>query len=371
MGERLLRARRIVVKIGSSLLVDGRQGRIRRDWLHALTDDIAAARATGQEVLIVTSGAIALGRRQLGLPARPLRLEESQAAAACGQIRLARAYQESLARHDLGAGQVLLTLDDTEDRRRYLNALQTLNTLLRLGAVPVINENDTVATTEIRFGDNDRLAARVAMMASADVLVLLSDTDGLYDSDPKRNPDARPVPEVSALTPRIMSMAGEARSGDASGGMKTKLMAAAIAMGAGAHMVIADGRAMHPLRSISSGARVSWFLASEEPRSARKRWIAGSLKARGSVRVDAGAARALGRGRSLLPAGVSAVDGRFERGDAVIVKGPDGREIGRGLAAYACDDARRIAGHKSDEIERLLGYRGREELIHRDDLVMT
>ncbi len=371
MTSRLAGARRIVVKIGSSLLVDGADGRIHRAWLNALADDIAAARTRGQEVLIVTSGAIAVGRRHLGLPPGTLRLEESQAAAACGQIRLAHAYQEALARHDIGAGQVLLTLDDTEGRRRYLNALSTLNTLLRLGAVPVVNENDTVATAEIRFGDNDRLAARVAMMTSADALVLLSDIDGLYDSDPRLNPDARLVPEVRTLTPQIEAMGGKALPGDSSGGMETKLIAARIATGAGCHMAITNGRAMHPLQALLDGAPSTWFVASDNPRTARKRWIAGALKATGAIRVDDGALRALGAGRSLLPAGVVAVDGRFERGDAVIVAGPDGREVGRGLSAYSCDDARRIAGHKSDEIEHLLGYRGREELIHRDDLVMS
>ena len=371
MTSRLARARRIVVKIGSSLLVDGADGRIHRAWLNALADDIAAMRSRGQEVLIVTSGAIAVGRRHLGLPAGPLRLEESQAAAASGQIRLAHAYQVALGRHDIGAGQVLLTLDDTEGRRRYLNALSTLNTLLKLGAVPVVNENDTVATAEIRFGDNDRLAARVAMMTSADALVLLSDIDGLYDSNPKLNPQARLIPEVRTLTPEIEAMGGKALPGDSSGGMETKLMAARIATGAGCHMAITNGRTLHPLQALLEGAPCTWFLADANPRTARKRWIAGTLKPSGAITVDAGAQRALKAGRSLLPAGVTAVEGQFECGDAVVVAGPDGQEIARGLCAYNCADARRIAGHKSDEIERLLGYRGREELIHRDDLVMS
>lgn len=369
--NRLAGARRLVVKIGSSLLVDGSDGRIHRAWLHALADDIAAARSRGQEVLIVTSGAIAVGRRHLGLPSGPLKLEESQAAAASGQIRLAHAYQEALGRHEIGAGQVLLTLDDTESRRRYLNALSTLNTLVRLGAVPVVNENDTVATSEIRFGDNDRLAARVAMMASADVLVLLSDIDGLYDSNPKLNPGAKLIPEVARLTPEIEAMGGKALPGDSSGGMETKLIAAKIATGAGCHMVIANGRTMNPLKAVLEGAPCTWFLASDSPRTARKHWIAGTLKATGAIVVDAGALKALAAGRSLLPAGVTTIEGSFERGDAVIVKGPDGREVARGLSAYSCEDARRIAGHKSDDIEGLLGYRGREELIHRDDLVMS
>jgi glutamate 5-kinase len=371
MTSRLDKARRIVVKIGSALLVEGQHGHLRRAWLNALADDLAVLRRDGREVLIVTSGAIAIGRRHLGLAPGPLRLEESQAAAACGQIRLAHAYQEALGRHEIGVAQVLLTLDDTEGRRRYLNALSTMNTLLRLGAVPVINENDTVATGEIRFGDNDRLAARVAMMTSADALVLLSDIDGLYDRDPRKAPDARLIPEVAAITPEIIAMGGKAPAGDSSGGMETKLIAAQIATRAGCNMVIADGRIEHPLQAIRDGGACTWFIADDSPTRARKRWIAGSLKPAGTLTVDAGALAALKRGRSLLPAGVVRVEGRFERGDAVIVRGPDGAEIGRGLVAYSCQDARAIAGHKSGEIEGLLGYRGREELIHRDDLVMS
>ncbi len=370
MTERLAGARRAVVKIGSALLVESQDGRIRRSWLHALADDVAGLRERGCEVLIVTSGAIAVGRRLLGLKGDGLRLEESQAAAASGQIHLAHAYREALARHEIGVAQVLLTLDDTEDRRRYLNALNTLNTLLRMGVVPVVNENDTVATGEIRFGDNDRLAARVAMMASADALVLLSDIDGLYDRDPRTAPGAVMIPEVRAITPEIEAMAGRPRPGDSSGGMRTKLIAARIATQAGCHMAIADGRIDRPLRALLDGAPCTWFVARDSPTTARKRWIAGALKPAGAVAVDAGARAALENGRSLLPAGVTGIEGRFERGDAVVVKGPDGREIGRGLVAYSCADARSIAGHKSGEIETLLGYRGREELIHRDDLVM-
>lgn len=364
-------ARRVVVKIGSALLVEGQDGRIRRAWLNALADDIAELKKEGREVLIVTSGAIAIGRRHLGLTPGTLKLEESQAAAACGQIRLAHAYQEALGRHDIGVAQLLLTLDDTEDRRRYLNALSTLNTLLRLGSVPVVNENDTVATGEIRFGDNDRLAARVAMMASADALVLLSDIDGLYDRDPREHDDAVLIPEVPAITPDIEAMAGKVRAGDSSGGMVTKLIAARIGMQAGCSMAIADGRIDHPLLAIKEGKLCTWFTAAENPTNARKRWIAGALKPTGSLVIDDGALAALSRGRSLLPAGVIRIDGSFDRGDAVLVKAADGKEIGRGLVAYSCADARSIAGHKSGEIERLLGYRGREELIHRDDLVMS
>ncbi len=369
--SRLGHARRMVVKVGSSLLVDGSDGRIRRSWLNTLADDVAMLRGGGCEVVIVTSGAIAIGRRHLGLAPGPLRLDDSQAAAAAGQARLVHAWQESLGRHGAGAAQLLLTLDDTEDRRRYINARNTLNRLLGLGAVPVVNENDTVATNEIRFGDNDRLSARVAMMASADALILLSDIDGLYERDPRGDPQARLVREVAGITPAIEAMAGKARAGESSGGMKTKLIAAGIAIAAGCHMAISNGTIHHPLRAILDGRPCTWFPARDNPAGARKRWIAGSLKPAGVITVDAGALAALIRGRSLLPAGVTGVDGAFRKGDAVVVKGPDGREFARGLVAYSRADAESIAGYKSSEIERLLGYRGREELIHRDDLVMS
>jgi len=364
-------ARRLVVKIGSALLVDEESGAIRRAWLDALADDVAACRAAGQEVLIVSSGSIAVGRRHLGLGRRSSRLEENQAAAATGQIRLAHAYQESLARHGITVSLILLTIDDTEERRRHLNARNTLSEILRLGAVPVINENDTVATEEIRVGDNDRLAARVAQMVSADTLLLLSDIDGLYTADPRRDPDARPIPEVTAITPEIEAAAGEAPPGYGQGGMRTKLAAARIAYGAGCRMVIADGRGLHPIAALADGARCTWFLPQAGPLAARKRWIAGALKPAGSVTLDDGAVQALANGKSLLAAGVTAVDGRFERGDAVVLKDSRGVELGRGLSAYSGDEARRIAGHKSSEIEALLGYRGRDELVHRDDLVLS
>ena len=364
-------ARRLVVKIGSTLLVDEAQRRLRHRWLDALSDDLAALRARGAEVIVVSSGAIALGRHQLGLHRRTMRLEESQAAAATGQIELAHAYRETLARHDIAVAQILLTLEDTEERRRHLNARSTLATLLRLGPLPIINENDTVATSTIRVGDNDRLAARVAAMMNADVLVLLSDIDGLYTRDPRRHPDAVFVPLVSSITPDIEAMAGQAPPGYSSGGMVTKLAAARIAVSGGCKMVIADGRRENPLAAVASGERCTWFLADIEPLTARKRWIAGSLKPMGSVVVDAGAVAALGRGKSLLPAGVRQIEGAFERGDAVLVKDDGGREVARGLIAYSAADASRILGHKSREIEALLGYRGREELIHRDDLVLT
>jgi glutamate 5-kinase len=322
-------------------------------------------------VLIVSSGAVAVGRRYLGLTGRALKLEEKQAAAASGQIRLAHAYLEALAHHEIGVAQILLTPDDTEERRRHLNARATLEQLLEFGVVPVINENDTVATAEIRFGDNDRLAARVAQMISADTLVLLSDIDGLYTSDPRRDPSAQHLAEVRSITPEIEAMAGQAPLGYSSGGMVTKLAAARIAMAAGCRMVIARGDDLHPLAAIEAGVRVTWFVPASEPRTARKRWIAGTLNTAGVLVVDDGAASALARGTSLLPTGVVSVDGNFERGDAVIVRSSDGREVARGLSAYSSSDAQTIAGHKSNEIEAILGYRGGDEIIHRDDLVLT
>ena len=370
-GGELAAARRVVVKIGSALLVDAERSVVRRTWLESLADDVARFKARGQEVLVVSSGAIALGRRQLGFASATLKLEEQQAAAAIGMIRLAYAYQESLDQRGVSVAQVLLTLDDTESRRRYINARNTLNTLLRQGAVPLINENDTVATDEIRFGDNDRLAARVAAMVTADALVLLSDTAGLYASDPRQAAGSRLIREVREITPEIEAMAGATRTGDGSGGMVTKIAAARIAIGAGCRMVIADGTHLHPLRHIEEGAACTWFLPSTSPRTARKEWIAGSLNPAGALVVDAGAVTALLKGKSLLPAGVVGVEGAFQRGAAVVVKSADGREVARGLAAYPADEARAIMGHKTGEIEGLLGYRGRDEIVHRDDLVLS
>jgi glutamate 5-kinase len=370
-ARRLATAKRVVVKIGSALLVDAKQGRVNRLWLESLAADVARLRRRGQEVILVSSGAIALGRRGLGLPPGKLRLEESQAAAAAGQIRLAHAWKDVLDAHDLSVAQVLLTFGDTEERRRYLNARSTLNTLVALGAIPVINENDTVATAEIRYGDNDRLAARVAQMISADCVVLLSDVDGLYTGDPGKDPEARFIPEVTAITRAIEGMAGGPGSAVGSGGMATKIAAAKIAVSAGCHLCIAAGHREHPLKAIEDGARSTWFIASETPLAVRKQWLAGTLKPAGEIVVDAGAAAALERGKSLLPAGVTVVRGAFERGDAVRVLDPAGRELARGLTAYSSDDAARILGRKSGEIEALLGYRGRDEMIHRDDLVMT
>jgi glutamate 5-kinase len=370
-ARRLSGAKRVVVKIGSSLLVEAKHGRVNRHWLETLAADVARLRRRGQEVVLVSSGAIALGRRGLGLPPGKLRLEESQAAAAVGQIRLAHAWKDVLDAHELSVAQVLLTFGDTEERRRYLNARSTLNTLVELGAIPVINENDTVATAEIRYGDNDRLAARVAQMISADCVVLLSDVDGLYTGDPGRDPRAKFIPEVTGITRAIEDMAGPSGSDVGSGGMATKIAAAKIAVSAGCHLCIAAGHREHPLKAIEDGARCTWFFAAETPLAVRKQWIAGTLKPAGELVVDSGAVAALERGKSLLPAGVTAVRGDFGRGDAVRVLGPDGRELARGLSAYSGADAARILGRKSGDIETLLGYRGRDEMIHRDDLVMT
>jgi len=366
----LASARRIVVKIGSALVVDERTAAPRAGWLASVAADVAALRARGAEVVLVSSGAIALARRALGLTQKRLRLEEKQAAAAVGQIRLAGAWQEALSAHGLNAAQLLLTLEDSEDRRRYLNARATIGTLLSLGCIPVINENDTVATAEIRFGDNDRLAARVAAMIEAEALVLLSDIDGLYTADPRKDPGARHLPVVERITDEIMAMGGEPPPGYSSGGMRTKLIAARIATGSGCAMAIALGKTDHPLRAMQDGARCTWFLAAPEGRTARKRWIAGSLAPLGALVVDDGAARALARGSSLLPAGVRGVEGAFQRGDPVSVRDSAGRELARGLSAYDSDAARQIAGHRSEELEKILGWRGRDEIIHRDDLVI-
>lgn len=362
--------RRIVVKIGSSLLIDHDSGRFKADWLSALVADLAGLAAGDREILVVSSGAIALGRRPLELSGRSLKLEESQAAAAIGQIALARAWSESLDRHGLTAGQILLTLGDTEERRRYLNARSTIATLLRFGAIPVINENDTVATTEIRYGDNDRLAARVATMMSADLLILLSDVDGLYSAPPSINPDAHLLTLVERITPEIEAMAGSAGSDLSRGGMLTKIEAAKIATASGTTMVIAGGKSLHPLRRISEGAACTWFLAEANPITARKKWISGRLETRGALVIDAGAVKALRAGKSLLPAGVRRVEGHFHRGDAVTIKGPAGEVIGRGLVAYDLADAERLVGRNSREIETILGYAGRAEMIHRDDMAL-
>ena len=368
-ARRLRDARRIVVKVGSALLVEAATGRLNRGWLESLADDLARAARRGQQLIVVSSGAIAMGRRHLGLGRERLRLEESQAAAAVGQIRLAHAWQEVLEERGLAVAQVLLTFEDTEERQRYLNARATLNTLLSLGAVPVINENDTVATAEIRYGDNDRLAARVAQMASAECAVLLSDVDGLYTADPGRDARATLIPEVHEITPELEAIATGPSSGLGSGGMTTKVAAAQIALAAGCSLCIASGHRLNPLKAIESGAACTWFVAEATPVAVRKQWIAGTLKPRGRLYIDAGAAQALARGKSLLPAGVTRVAGRFERGDTVSILAGN-TELARGLSGYSSGDATLIAGRRSADIEALVGYRGRDELVHRDDLVM-
>ncbi len=362
---------RIVVKVGSSLLVDSSCGTVKQAWLEGLVAEIAALHERGAAVLVVSSGAIALGRTIAGLPKGVLKLEDSQAAAAIGQIALASAWSRGLAKHAIVAGQVLLTLQDTEERRRYLNARATLARLIAMRAIPVINENDTVATSEIRYGDNDRLAARVATMASADLLILLSDVAGLYDAPPSRNAHARLLPVVERVTPEIEAMAGGAASDLSRGGMRTKIEAARIATAAGAHMVVADGRVAHPIARMAEGGRCTWFLTPSNPIAARKIWISGSLELKGAVFVDAGAAAALAGGKSLLPAGVTRVEGVFSRGDCVAIRDERGAEIGRGLIAYDALHAERIRGRKSRDIAHILGTAGRAEMIHRDDMALA
>ena len=363
-------ARRVAVKIGSALLTDGASGTLKQAWLEAIAEDVAALRREGRDVILVSSGAIALGRGALGLPKGPLRLEEAQAAASVGQITLAHAYQAVFASRGLTAAQILVTPGDTEERRRYLNARNTIETLFKLGAIPVVNENDTVATTEIRYGDNDRLAARVATMVTADCLVLLSDIDGLYTAPPAQNPDAKRLEVVTAITPKIEAMAGDVGSELSRGGMVTKLAAAKIAVTAGTHMVIASGKELHPLRSLSQGAPCTWFLAAANPVTARKRWIAGTLEPKGVIVIDDGARAALQSGSSLLPAGVKSVSGQFGRGEAVIIRDEFGGEVGRGLIGYNAEETAQIAGRNSMEIAGLLGYAGRAALIHRDDMAL-
>lgn len=364
-------ARRVVVKIGSALLADRATGALKAEWLASLVDDVAALKASGKDVVLVSSGAVALGRHKLGMPKGALELEQSQASAAVGQISLAHAYEELAARHGLITAQVLLTFGDTEERRRYLNARRTIETLLEYKAIPVVNENDTVATAEIKYGDNDRLSARVASMVSADCLVLLSDIDGLYTAPPADDPNARHIPLVTEITAEIEAMAGGAGTELSKGGMKTKIEAGKIALGAGTNMVITTGKVMHPLRAIAEGSTVTWFLAKSDPVTAKKRWIAGQLEPKGTLHIDAGAEKALLSGKSLLPAGVKRADGNFDRGDAVIIRCADGRELGRGLAAYTGEEAQRIIGKKSSEIEEALGFVFGDELIHRDDMALN
>ena len=360
-------AKRLVIKIGSALLVDRNTGKLRADWLAALAEDVARVRARGTDVILVSSGSIALGRNALGLPATELTLEQSQAAAAVGQIQLAHAYDGALAAHGLRAAQVLVTLEDSADRRRYLNSRNTLETLLSLGAVPIVNENDTVATDEIRYGDNDRMAAQVAVTAGADTLILLSDVDGFYSGNPAQDPSATRFDVIAEITPEIEAMAGDAGSGLSKGGMKTKLMAAKTATAAGCDMAITEGSVCNPLKALEDGAAATWFTAQGDPQQKRKAWIA-AMKPRGQITVDSGAEKALGEGSSLLAAGVTGVTGRFKRGDAVAVVNTEGRVLGQGLTRYDATDAARIKGLRSLQIEPVLGYPGRGPLIHRDDM---
>jgi glutamate 5-kinase len=368
-GVELGKLRRLVVKIGSSLLVN-EDGRLDRDWLSGLAEDIGRLHAVDQQILVVSSGAIAIGSNVLDINPRRSRLEELQAAAAAGQVQLVHAYQEALGEHGVVAAQVLLTLEDTENRRRFLNAKGTLSKLLEHRVVPVINENDTVATEEIRYGDNDRLAARVAQMVMADGLVLLSDVDGFYREDPAKNPHAEHIPSVEKITDALFVMAGESRSDFGSGGMATKLQAARIATHAGCSTIIASGAVEHPLNALAGGGKCTVFAALGTPATARKQWLAGIHEVRGELRLDAGAAAALANGNSLLPVGLVEVIGNFRRGDAVSLVGANGAELGRGLAAYASDEATEIIGCRSGQIEPILGYRGRTVMVHRDDLVL-
>ncbi|EET47515.1 glutamate 5-kinase [Thalassobium sp. R2A62] len=365
----LSNAKRLVVKIGSALLVDGATGQLNQVWLNGLAADVAELRAGSTDVILVSSGSIALGRGVLGLPATELALEQSQAAAAVGQIQLARAYQDVLAPHDIVAAQVLVTLEDSADRRRYLNSRATLEQLLSLGVVPIVNENDTIATDEIRYGDNDRLAAQVAVTVGADQLVLLSDVDGFYSANPNGDANAVRYDVIDKITPDLEAMAGDAGSGLSKGGMKTKIMAAKIAMDAGCAMAITLGSRSNPLRQLGQGAAATWFVPQTDPQAARKGWIS-AMKPRGTITIDAGAARALAQGKSLLPAGVTSVEGTFGRGDPVAIVGPDGTQQAVGLTRYAANEAVQIVGKQTGQIEAVLGHKGRAALVHRDDMVV-
>ncbi len=363
-------ARRLVIKLGSSLVADAVTASANRGWMQSLAADIATLRAAGKDIILVSSGAVALGRPLVGLTGGRLTLEEKQAAAAAGQPLLMQAWQEAFAGHGLHVGQLLLTLEDSEQRRRYLNARSTFTTLLSHGLIPIVNENDTVATAELKFGDNDRLAARVAVMTSADMLVLFSDIDGLYNADPRKQPTAEHLARIDRITPEILAMGGDAASALSSGGMRTKLDAAVMATKAGCHMAIARGDAPHPLLALEQGARASWFVAAATPAQARKHWIATAVSPRGAVVVDDGAATALRSGKSLLPAGVRTVEGAFERGDTVAIRTLDGTVLACGITAYGSVEAAKIAGQKTGAIAALLGYEGRDTMIHRDDLAM-
>jgi len=370
LSDKLTGAKRLVIKIGSALLID-EDSDLRRDWMRALATDIVRLRDRGQEVVIVSSGAVALGAQALGTAGEKRRLQDNQAAAAVGQVRLAHAWQEVLADHDITVAQILLTLEDTETRRRYLNARDTVETLLSMGVVPVINENDTVATQELRYGDNDRLAARVAQMVSADCLIILSDVDGLHTKNPEADPDAQLVEIVDDINQNIVDMAGAPKKlSVGSGGMITKITAAKIAVASGCHVLLTNGTHDQPIARFEAGGRGTWFTAKENSVSQHKQWLAGTLTAAGKMFIDEGALAALQQGKSLLPAGVTSIEGDFQRGDTVVVIAPDGLERARGLAAYSSTEARKIMGHNSRDMEDILGYRGRGELIHRDNLVL-
>ncbi len=366
----IVAAKRIVIKLGSSIVADAEKGAVRAKWMKSLAEDIAGLHEAGAEVILVSSGAVALGRKLTGLGAQKLSLEEKQAAAAAGQPLLIQAWAQAFAAHDISVAQLLLTLDDSEQRNRYLNARATFNTLLKHRLIPIVNENDTVATAELKFGDNDRLAARVAAMVGADCLVLFSDIDGLYDSDPRNNKHAKHIACVTNMTSEIMAMGGDAASGISNGGMRTKLEAASMAMAAGCHMAIAQGTATHALKKLIDGARCTWFMASTKPQLARKHWIATSVLAKGAVVVDDGAVTALTKGKSLLPAGVKRIEGSFERGDTIAVKSLKGAVLARGIAGYSSMETQQIAGKNTKAIEAVLGYAGPDTLIHRDDLAM-
>ena len=367
-GFDIQNCRRLVIKVGSSLLI-GDDGHVDRGWLDGLADDVARLHASGHQLLIVSSGAIAIGSNVLGINKRRARLADLQAAAAAGQVQLVHAYQEALGRHDVIAAQVLLTPGDTEDRRRFLNARATLSRLLDQSVVPIINENDTVATEEIRFGDNDRLAARVSQLVMAEALILLSDVDGLYSEDPAKCDTAEHIPEVARITDDVLRAAGETRSDIGSGGMATKVQAARIATHAGCSTVITSGAIDRPLSALAAGGTCTVFRAQGTPTAARKQWLAGVLEVCGELGLDDGAVQALREGNSLLPVGVTAVTGNFRRGDVVTIVDTHGKELGRGLAEYSSDEARRLAGCHTEQIEEKLGYRGRSVMVHRNELV--
>ena len=362
--------RRITIKIGSALLVD-KSGKLRKAWLDDLAADIAAIKAEGRDIVVVSSGAIALGRGLLGLSALTLTLEQSQAAASAGQIALSQAWAEALGKHGIVTGQILITPNITEERRYYLNARTTVTTLLGLGAIPIFNENDSVATAEIRYGDNDRLSARVATLIEADCLVLISDIDGLYTAPPAKDPNAAHIPVVEAITQSIEAMAGGAASHLSRGGMTTKIEAGKIATLAGTAMIIAKGTENHPIKTLTEGGLHTLFHPARSRAQARKRWIMGTLTVAGTLQVDAGAVGALKQGRSLLPIGVTKIIGDFERGDTLAITDPDGREIARGLTGFDSDDARLVMGKRSDVVIELLGAGSRSAMIHRDNMVLT